>query len=42
MIGAQLAISIDTIRTHSKKIYEKLHVHSQVGAISKALNEKLL
>ncbi len=42
MIGAQLAISIDTIRTHSKKIYEKLQVHSQVEAVSKALNEKLL
>lgn len=42
MIGAQLSISIDTIRTHSKKIYEKLQVHSQVEAVSKAINEKLI
>jgi len=42
MIAAQLSISIDTIRTHSKKIYEKLQVHTQIEAVSKAINEKLL
>ncbi|MFT3703161.1 MAG: response regulator transcription factor [Agriterribacter sp.] len=42
MIAGQLSISIDTIRTHSKKMYEKLQVHSQVEAVSKAINEKLL
>ncbi len=42
MIAAQLAISIDTVRTHIKKIYEKLHVHSQTEAVSKAINEKLV
>lgn len=42
MIAAQLSITIDTIRTHSKKIYEKLQVHTQVEAVSKAINEKLL
>lgn len=42
MIAAQMAISIDTVRTHIKKIYEKLHVHSQTEAVSKAINEKLV
>lgn len=42
MIAAQFAISIDTVRTHIKKIYEKLHVHSQTEAVSKAINEKLV
>jgi DNA-binding NarL/FixJ family response regulator len=42
MIAAEFQISIDTVRTHIKKIYEKLHVHSQTEAVSKALNEKLV
>lgn len=35
-------ISIDTVRAHIKKIYEKLHVHSQTEAVSKALKERLV
>ncbi|CAN5799416.1 response regulator transcription factor [soil metagenome] len=42
MIAADLAISIDTVRTHIKKVYEKLQVHSQTEAVSKAVNEKLV
>lgn len=42
MIAADLGISIDTVRTHIKKIYEKLHVHSQTEAVSKAINEGLV
>lgn len=42
LIASELDISIDTVRTHIKKIYEKLHVHSQTEAVSKALNEKLV
>lgn len=42
MIAAELAISVETVRTHIKKIYEKLHVHSQTEAVSKAINEKLV
>ncbi|TVQ16080.1 MAG: DNA-binding response regulator [Bacteroidetes bacterium] len=42
MIAADFGISIDTVRTHIKKIYEKLHVHSQTEAVSKAINEGLV
>lgn len=42
IIAAQSDISLDTVRTHIKKIYEKLHVHSQTEAVSKAINEKLI
>lgn len=42
MIAANLAISLETVRTHIKKIYEKLHVHSQTEAVSKAIHEKLV
>ncbi|MBX2942085.1 MAG: response regulator transcription factor [Cyclobacteriaceae bacterium] len=42
LIAAQFEISIDTVRTHIKKIYEKLHVHSQTEAVSKAINERLV
>jgi DNA-binding NarL/FixJ family response regulator len=40
-IAAELFISVDTVRTHIKKIYEKLQVHSQTEAVSKVLNERL-
>lgn len=42
IIAAQSEISLDTVRTHIKKIYEKLQVHSQTEAVSKAINEKLV
>jgi DNA-binding NarL/FixJ family response regulator len=42
MIAADCGISIDTVRSHIKKIYEKLHVHSQTEAVAKALKEKLV
>ncbi len=42
MIAAALTISIETVRSHLKKVYDKLHVHSQTEAVSKALNEKLV
>jgi DNA-binding NarL/FixJ family response regulator len=42
LIAAHFDISLDTVRTHIKNIYEKLKVHSQVEAISKAANERLL
>jgi DNA-binding NarL/FixJ family response regulator len=42
MIAADLGIAIDTVRTHIKKIYEKLQVHSQTEAVSKAVNERIV
>lgn len=42
MIAAELGISIDTVRTHIKRIYDKLHVRSQIEAVSKAIHEKLV
>ncbi len=42
MIGDSLFISYDTVRTHIKHIYEKLHVVSMTEAVAKALNERLL
>ena len=42
LIAADLSISIDTVRTHIKNIYEKLQVHTQTEAVSKAVNERLV
>jgi DNA-binding NarL/FixJ family response regulator len=36
-IGDQLSISINTIRTHLRHIYEKLHVQSRTEAVAKYL-----
>ncbi len=36
MAAAELDISTDTVRSHVRKIYDKLHVHSLPEAISKA------
>ena len=42
MIAAEQKISIDTVRFHIKKIYDKLHVHSATEAVSKAIKNKLV
>lgn len=42
LIASELKISLDTVRTHIKHIYEKLHVHSQTEAVSKAIQERLV
>jgi len=41
-IAAQYYISIDTVRTHVKNIYNKMQVHSQLEAIAKARDEGML
>jgi len=42
MIAREQGISIDTVRFHIKKIYDKLHVHSATEAVSKAIRDKLV
>jgi len=42
MIAAELNLSLDTVRFHIKKIYDKLHVHSATAAVSKAIKNKLI
>ena len=36
MVAEELAISMDTVRSHVRKIYDKLHVHSLSEAVSKS------
>jgi DNA-binding NarL/FixJ family response regulator len=38
MVAAQLNISIDSVRTYVRRMYEKLHVHSVTEAIHKTLH----
>ncbi|MEZ4829842.1 MAG: response regulator transcription factor [Bacteroidia bacterium] len=42
MIAAELNISYETVRSHLKSIYDKLHVASMTEAVSKALRENLI
>jgi len=42
MIGDRIGISIDGVRFHIRKIYEKLHVHSATEAVSKAIRDRLI
>jgi DNA-binding NarL/FixJ family response regulator len=42
MIAAEMFIAIDTVRSHIKKIYEKLHVNSKSEAVAKAFRDKLI
>ncbi|MEE1963132.1 DNA-binding response regulator, NarL/FixJ family, contains REC and HTH domains [Flagellimonas taeanensis] len=42
MIAADLYIAIDTVRSHIKNIYEKLHVNSKSEAVARAFKDKLL
>jgi DNA-binding NarL/FixJ family response regulator len=42
MIADEMFIAIDTVRSHIKKIYEKLHVNSKSEAVAKAFRDKIL
>jgi DNA-binding NarL/FixJ family response regulator len=40
MIAAHLQISVETVRTYIKRIYDKMHVNSMTEAVAKAIKEK--
>ncbi len=42
MIGADLTISYETVRSHVKKIYEKLHVASLTEVVAKAIHQRIV
>jgi DNA-binding NarL/FixJ family response regulator len=41
-IGETCFISLDTVRSHIRNIYEKLHVHSKVEAVKKAIHNRIV
>ncbi len=42
MIASDMFIAIDTVRSHIKKIYEKLHVNSKSEAVAKAFKDRII
>ncbi len=42
MIASEMFIAIDTVSSHIKKIYEKLHVNSKSEAVAKAFRNKIV
>ena len=42
MIADQLNISYETVRSHIKKIYEKLHVASLTEMVAKAIHQRIV
>lgn len=42
MIASEMFIAMDTVRSHIKKIYEKLHVNSKSEAVAKAFRDRLV
>jgi DNA-binding NarL/FixJ family response regulator len=41
-VGDRLGITVNTVRNHIRRIYEKLHVHTKSEAVSKALRGRLI
>ena len=41
-IADQLGISVHTVSTHMQRVYDKLHVTTNTGAVAKALRERLI
>lgn len=41
-IAVECKISADTVRFHIKKIYQKLHVHSQAEAVAEAIRKGII
>lgn len=42
MVAADMDISIDTVRSHIRNIYDKLHVNSKSEAVAKALKHRIV
>jgi len=42
MIASSLHISFETVKSHIRNIYEKLHVHNQSEAVAKALKNRIV
>lgn len=42
LIGETCFISVDTVRGHIRRIYEKLHVHSKSEAVAKAIKGNIV
>lgn len=42
MIAQELGISYHTVDSHMRRIYEKLHVHSNAEAVSKAVSRRIV
>lgn len=42
MVAAEMFISIDTVRSHIRSIYDKLHVNSKSEAVAKALRDRIV
>ena len=42
MIASDLGISYETVRSHVKKIYEKLHVASLTEVVAKAIHQRIV
>jgi DNA-binding NarL/FixJ family response regulator len=42
LIAAELFVALDTIKTHIRNIYAKLHVHSGTEAVSLAIRDKIV
>lgn len=42
MIAGSMEISIETVKTHIRNIYEKLHVHNQSEAVAKAIKNRII
>jgi ATP/maltotriose-dependent transcriptional regulator MalT len=41
-VAGALNIGFETVRTHIKHIYRKLHVSSMSQAVAKAINQKIV
>ncbi len=42
LIASECHIALDTVRTHLRRIYEKLHVNCGTEAVAKALRDKIV